>query len=316
MDVRENNYRFEKVNQERISDLIYISKSAFNIVPAADYYLNKNNTSKFGDPYLGFIAYSSDGQPAAFYGVYACEVVIDDKVYKVVQSGDTMTHKDHMGKGLFTKLAQMTYDLCRELGYHFVYGFPNYNSYPGFVKKLNWICPDKMREYRFKTITIPLLKIAKKVSFFNTIYNIYLKFINSFFKPNSNYFNSSVLENGIGGVNRSNDFIDYKIKSGNTFVVSLAGSKVWMKPDGFLIVGDIEVKDNFNIEKLVKSLKFYAFLIGADVIIFQTTPKTKLDKEFSKIAESKEAFPYGWCSFSNEVDPSKFAYVFADVDTF
>ena len=51
---------------------------------------------------------------------------------------NTATHPDHQGKGLFTKMANHTYELAQANNYEFVIGVANANSTPGFVKKLNF----------------------------------------------------------------------------------------------------------------------------------------------------------------------------------
>jgi len=175
--MEEGKYRFERIDQSHYADMCFISRSAFNIDPGISFYRNKNRTEKFGETNLGFIAYSEKGEPAAFYGVYAHLVEYNGKVYKAVQSGDTMTHKNHVGKGLFTKLARMTYELAKKNGAEFVFGSPNYNSFPGFVKKLDWVCPEKFRDYRIRTITLPFAKVAKKVRLFNFLYRPYLNLV-------------------------------------------------------------------------------------------------------------------------------------------
>lgn len=53
-------------------------------------------------------------------------------------SVDTMIHPDFRNMGLFTELAKTAYSKARKLGYSLVYGFPNSNSYDGFVSKLGW----------------------------------------------------------------------------------------------------------------------------------------------------------------------------------
>ncbi len=310
-----NEYRFVRLTENLIPDLIAISISAFGIEPTKDYYIKKNDTKSFGEPYLGYIAYSAGGVPAAFYGVYACEVELEGKVYKAVQSGDTMTHKEHTGKGLFTSLAKATYALCKEQGVSFVFGFPNYNSYPGFVKKLNWICPGNMVEYRFKIPTLPLLKLAKKVSFFNFFYQYYFSLIAAFYKPKVNFFKSSVIETGVGGVRRSEVFVKYK-NFGGARLVLLGNVHVWLKPDGFMYIGDIDRTSNLDVGEVINSLKKFCFLTGADVMIFQTTQETFLDKKMRSIMEPKEAFPYGYCNFGSDANLEKLGFVFADVDTF
>lgn len=51
---------------------------------------------------------------------------------------NTLTHPKHQGKGLFTKLALATYDECKNKKIGWTIGFPNPNSYPGFIRKLDF----------------------------------------------------------------------------------------------------------------------------------------------------------------------------------
>ncbi len=309
-----NGYSIHRVNKGHIDSLIEISTSAFSIIPEKSYYIDKNATSSFGEPYLGFIAFDQNGQPAAFYGVYACQVVKDGVVTNVAQSGDTMTHKSHGGKGLFTKLASLTYDLCKEYRIAFVFGFPNYNSFPGFVKKLNWVCPDALNEYKIKVTTVPLMKVAKKFSFFRSIYNLYFNIVCSFFAAKSNELSSSVLENGVGGLHRTSDFINYKMKVGGSRIISIAKVNVWLKADGFLLIGDFQNPENFT--QFVRKLKRFAFFVGADVLMFQVVPETHSDKLFASISTPGKAFPFGYCQFDDSIDPLQYKFVMADLDTF
>lgn len=311
-----NGYKIHRINESFIDHLIQISESAFNISPERSYYQLKNNTASFGEPYLGYIALDAQGSPAAFYGVYACEVVLDGKKYKAAQSGDTMTHKSHGGKGLFTILAKRTYELCKRLDIDFVFGFPNYNSYPGFVKKLDWVCPGTLNEYRIKVATLPLMKVAKKFKAFGFLYGFYLRFVNIFFKSTDVSLPSSVLKNGVGGIERSHDFIKYKMAIGGSYILSVNEVNVWLKSDGFLLIGDVNLTSGIDFAEFIKKLKKYAFLVGADVLMFQTMPSSPLDDLFRKEFTSEEAFPYGYCKLNSKVDPLKFHFVMADSDTF
>jgi GNAT superfamily N-acetyltransferase len=54
------------------------------------------------------------------------------------QSMDTMTHPDYRGKGLFIKLADACFEIAAAQGIELVYGFPNDQSYPGFIRRLNF----------------------------------------------------------------------------------------------------------------------------------------------------------------------------------
>ncbi len=51
---------------------------------------------------------------------------------------NTLTKAAYQGQGIFTGLAKSVYQECVDKGVSFTYGFPNPNSYPGFIKKLNF----------------------------------------------------------------------------------------------------------------------------------------------------------------------------------
>jgi hypothetical protein len=50
----------------------------------------------------------------------------------------TVTDASHRGKGLFTKLAQALYEDLKKDGCQIVFGFPNKQSFHGFVSRLGW----------------------------------------------------------------------------------------------------------------------------------------------------------------------------------
>lgn len=315
MDVTKSDYYFKRITPELYHDLLIISKSAFGFEPGINYYINKNNTSKFGIPDLGFIAYYKDGTPAAFYGVYSCPIILNNTRFHAAQSGDTMTHKDHMGKGLFTLLAIKTYELAKELGVDFVFGFPNNNSFPGFQKKLDWKFKDQLKEYRFKVATVPLCKLVKKVKFLKPFYNAYTKLITSVFCKKGEVFPNSILEANIGGVDRTEKFYKYKFKFDN-FILNLGGLNLWVKLDAFLFIGDLERKIDCDYNTLMKRVKRLCFFLGVDTIIMQTSPDTFLDNQFKKYFTSTNEYFIGFKDLNIEVKPENFKFVFGDVDTF
>jgi GNAT superfamily N-acetyltransferase len=57
---------------------------------------------------------------------------------RALLSLNTATHPSYQGKGLFTKLAEQTYELGRSLGAVAVFGVANANSTPGFIRKLKF----------------------------------------------------------------------------------------------------------------------------------------------------------------------------------
>ncbi len=108
------------------------------------------NTDKFTENFLtwqyvnnphgkvvGFDAYSGDTL-AGHYVTIPVSYHIGGKIRKGLLSLNTATHTEHRGKGLFTQLANRTYDEAKQQGYEFVIGVANQNSTHGFLKKLGF----------------------------------------------------------------------------------------------------------------------------------------------------------------------------------
>lgn len=309
-------YRFERFEEKHYADLVYISKSAFNIDPGIDYYRLKNATSKFGATYLGFIAYHIEtNEAAAFYGVYSYPINYDGKQYSAVQSGDTMTHVNHGGKGLFTTLAKLTYELAEKNGAQFVFGFPNQNSYPGFVKKLNWIHNESLSTYKIKVVTLPLMKVAKRIKLLSGLFNFYFEMICKCYQPTSKSFVNSASEVGNVSIKHDDDFVSYKSFNGSR-LIKIAGVHVWIKADGFLVIGDIEKDTQTSPENFLKSLQRFCFLTGADTLLFNTCKDLYWDKFFSKKYKSEQGAALGYLNFGSALPLENLKCVQADLDTF
>lgn len=86
---------------------------------------------------VGFDAYEGEVL-AAHYVCIPARAIVNGLARKVLLSLNTATHPAHQGKGLFTKLAEMTYTAGVEQGFSAIYGVANANSTPGFVRKLGF----------------------------------------------------------------------------------------------------------------------------------------------------------------------------------
>ncbi len=75
---------------------------------------------------------------AAHYVCIPARARIGNEEVPVLLSLNTATHPEYQGKGLFTKLAELTLAAGAELGYDSVYGVANANSTPGFTRKLGF----------------------------------------------------------------------------------------------------------------------------------------------------------------------------------
>jgi GNAT superfamily N-acetyltransferase len=86
---------------------------------------------------VGFDAREGDVL-AAHYVCVPARARIDGEIVPVLLSLNTATRPQFQGKGLFTKLAAMTYEAGAAGGYDGVYGVANANSTPGFIRKLGF----------------------------------------------------------------------------------------------------------------------------------------------------------------------------------
>jgi hypothetical protein len=94
-------------------------------------------TNPFGDPY---VALAFDGSLVGHYAVIPFPLKNDDSQfsYKSFLSMTTMVAPSHRKYGLFTRLAEQTYEEMKLDGADWVMGFPNEMSAPGFRKRLGW----------------------------------------------------------------------------------------------------------------------------------------------------------------------------------
>lgn len=308
-------YSYERLSPLNLNHLITLYKNAFNLDIAFDFLQMKYNTADFGVEYIGFIAFTADRVPAAYYGVFPIICEFSGKKVLCAQSADTMTHKEHRGKGLFVDLAKKTYQLAQEVGIQFIFGFPNQNSYPGFIKKLNWVHKEDLNLYEIKVKTFPLVKIVKKISFLNYLYIPFLKSVLFFYRKSPKVFENSLSVNNENYIIHDDVFFRYK-KYFQSYFLFIKGKSVWFKVDGRLWIGDIEFANKFEFYTIINSLKKLAFVIGATEIHFQAHPNTDYDNYLSENVKLKSKHPIGLLDLGSGLDISKIKFLPGDFDTF
>lgn len=72
------------------------------------------------------------------YAVVPVHVKVGDDVVIAGLSMTTMTHPEYRKQGIFSFLAGKVYRQAKVKGFSFIYGFPNENSYHGFIENLGW----------------------------------------------------------------------------------------------------------------------------------------------------------------------------------
>lgn len=307
-------YIIKRIDESKLQDLVILYKNVFNLRVTENYLKKKYDTSFTGHSYIGYIAYDSESVPAAYYGVFPCLLTFKGEKILAAQSADTMTHTNHRGKGLFIKLAQETFCLAKEEGIELIFGFPNKNSYPGFVNKLAWKHIENIQLYKIKVFTVPISRIVKKFSFLKPIYNVYCNCIMTLFNSANIFFKGSINGSEHVCVLRDKFFFEYK-KYSQKYLVNLK-KIVWLKIDGVLQIGDVENSTHSEFYAVISKLKILSFFLGSDCIYFHVSPGTLYNEYLSVKYKSVESLPYCALELTKNVDVKNIKFTTADFDTF
>ncbi len=310
-----NEYKFVRLDDDNLKDLLFLYKHAFNEVTDLSFLQKKYDTTFTGIKHVGFIAYhSSTNEPAAYYGVFPLKLEIGGKILIAAQSGDTMTHPTHRGKGLFIKLATETYALAKNLGIEFIFGFPNSNSYPGFINKLNWKHYSNINHYKLKGSGIPLDKIVKKIPAFSFLHNLVLP--KRSLSQKDQFSNSLKLQStSSGNVFHNTEFFQYKSYY-PSFIIELEGVKCWVKIDGRMWIGDIDYCDEKKFNDVVNALIAFAKKKFCSSIVFSVLENSSYDLRLKNLAQPNSSIAVGCLDLSGQYKPENFAYQAGDFDTF
>ena len=310
-------YRFDRLSQNNLYNLISLYRDCFKLKVDIEFLRKKYDTISFGTELIGFIAFDKKTNEAAgYYGVFPMLASISGKTVLVAQSGDTMTHPKHQGKGLFIHLAKITYELAGSEGIDFVFGFPNKNSYPGFKKKLDWVFYKNIHVYSIATRSIPFDKLFKKSGFFESAYHKYVlkklrKHLTDEVVPNS----LQQQEPGCGYIVHDKRFFNYKVFY-PSYKVIVNSVKCVVRVDGRLWVGDIDFCSKDKIHMVLDGLIDLAKRIGCSSVQFAVTEDTFYDGILKERYGIKSTNPIGYLSFGGKEDPSRFNYQAVDFDTY
>lgn len=132
--------RFEPARSDRTSLAQYVKLFESVFPPGSRFtvpYLEWLYQTNPDGQVIGFDAWEN-GTLAAHYACIPSLVELEGQVIRAMLSLNTATHPLHQGKGLFTKLALLTYEKAAAQGIQAVYGVANANSTPGFVRKLGF----------------------------------------------------------------------------------------------------------------------------------------------------------------------------------
>ncbi len=100
-------------------------------------WLYKHRDNPLSKGYHVFGAVNNDGI-IGLNGFMSMDFQIENHVFQAVQSCDSAVKTNYQGKGVFTKIIKESERFYKNLHVDLMFGFPNKNSYPGFIK-LGWL---------------------------------------------------------------------------------------------------------------------------------------------------------------------------------
>ena len=98
-------YSLERLNKDNLNDLTILHSEVYNVSRPDNYFRKKYNTAYTSLENVGFIAYSKEHQPVAYYGVIPSFIQFENEIILAAQSADSMTHPRHRNKGMFNELS-------------------------------------------------------------------------------------------------------------------------------------------------------------------------------------------------------------------
>lgn len=311
----ESDYTVVRLCPGNLDDLSALHAVVYGRAPQREYYSRKYDTSFTGVSGVGFIAYSDNKTPIAYYGVIPCFVKYRGTKILAAQSADTMTHPGYRYKGMFVDLSKKCFDLCRQLGIYFIFGFPNQQSYHGAVNKLGWQLITRMQYFSIPVSAIPLAKFAQKAGFLRSIYNLYRQCLLQFYSTDQKGLPNSVEADGYAGVCRDGEYLSYKSYS-RSHVIELGTVKFWISNRPALLIGDIEGLHESNFTAAIQRLKRIARMLGMVEIQFHCCPHTRLYRLFEKHFTAGLSYPVLFQDFGSAISPVNARFCFADIDIF
>ncbi len=308
-------YRIDRLSSVNLTDLEKLYTAVYKKLPAAEFFSRKYDTAFTGVIYTGFIAYDAAQLPIAFYGVIPCFIRFEDQIILAAQSADTMTHPQYRNKGLFVELALLTFHLCHSEGIKILFGFPNQNSLPGFVNKLNWQIIERMDCFIIPTGSFTMGRLFKKLPIIKKIHAAYCeKSLKKYLLPQQGIENS-VFADGFAGVLRDYQYLKYKTYN-ITQVIKLDLATLWIKVGNELLIGDVSVSSD-DFDKLMTSLKKLSRKLGLKEMHFHSSPGTTLHTLFAEHFNAIPSFPIIFLDLACGGTPShKIKFTTADIDTF
>jgi hypothetical protein len=307
-------YTIARLSNDNLAHLEQLYEAVYGRKMRPGFYKEKYDTAYTGITCIGYIAYSLQYEPVAYYGVIPCFIEYAGRNILAAQSADTMTHPGHRYKGMFAELSRLTFALCREAGLRLIFGFPNQQSYPGAIR-MGWKETERMSLFDVRVFTLPLASLSLRWPFIKAWYGRYQRSIIARYALPLAGVRNTVLTGDAAGVQRSGAYLAYK-KYNVTQVLQIGQAKIWVKLGPILFIGDMEQVDENNFDSVMDTLKGICRRLGIRQLAFHISPDTALHRLWSARYEAIPSYPVLFQDFDAALPLEKIKFTFADIDIF
>jgi hypothetical protein len=296
----------KRMDPAAMEDFNQLYTAVYHRKPPANYYNHKFGTALAGINYVGFLAYTPDGQPIASLCLVPCIISYGRERITGAQLTDGMTHPAYRKKGLFSELETYLINLAKDEAIDVLFGFAVPATNPLLINK-GWYELEKTDRF--------VIPVPHSLKWFlqKSLRKIGLKKNSKAMEREPNFLNS-VLADGFAGVERSKGYLIYKSFT-NTGILKTTDGLAWIKIGDQLVIGDMEVKEN-DFDPMIRHIQSVAENAGAIQIYFQCSKGIGLHRLFSKQYAAIPSFSVVMKTLTPGIDTARIRFTFADVDIF
>ena len=209
----------------------------------------------------------------------------------------------------------MATEVCEAEGIKFLFAFPNQNSFPGFVRNLDYTHLGNMVEYRLPIRAFWLERIALRFGVLHRLYERHVQRTLSPYYPVNPCPENSLISEGHAGTHRDHSFYDYKSFAGNR-VIEVEGNRVWLKILRWIMIGDLEATRESEMEKTLETIERLAVRLGIHQVLFQSSEDTRLSRFFAQRFHDLPPSAIVYKNLRSEIPAEKLRFTFGDLDNF
>ncbi len=131
-------WRLERYRDGDETAILGLFRTVFGRSRSVEHWRWQFRDNPYGGPFVTLARREDDGAVVGSYSVMPVRLNLMGRPVLACQSVDTAVHPDHRGQRIFERTAADCYAGCADAGLQAVIGFPNANSYPGFMRALDW----------------------------------------------------------------------------------------------------------------------------------------------------------------------------------